>query len=407
MILKKTIRLILVGMVVSIMSACHIIEVNPAGKTTQIKNSVLIYMAANNSLSSYVEPNKEQMFNSTIPGKNDDSVLLIFTHIKGSEDAPSLRRYYKDSEGVVHGELIASYPEVSFSSADADCLKRVLDDADRRFPAQHRGLVLWSHASGWVPPGYFSKPTDLSKQELELFMQLSAADTAPVRDIRSFAIDGSTEIDIIELAKAIDRKYDYICFDSCLMGTVEVAYQLRNCCNYMIASPTEVLADGYPYDKIMPYLLDGTKENLVQLSKDFFNYYAYHSNKSYQNVTISLVDCTKLETLASVCNSIFGNNQSAMQQVDPYTVQPYFRNKKRWFYDMGDYISKFASAAEQAEFKSVLEQVMVYRDATPKFLEITINVYSGLSIYVPNYSATNLNSYYRTLDWNKATGLLQ
>lgn len=33
------------------------------------------------------------------------------------------------------------------------------------------------------------------------------------------------------------------------MGGIEVAYELRNKTDYMIASPAEVISNGFPYEK--------------------------------------------------------------------------------------------------------------------------------------------------------------
>ena len=66
-----------------------------------------------------------------------------------------------------------------------------------------------------------------------------------------------------------------------------------------------------------------------------------------------------------------------------------------------------ASDAEYRDFISALDQAVIYKDATDAFLSITIKNYSGLSIYIPRPEYTVLNNYYKTLQWNQATGLVQ
>ena len=50
----------------------------------------------------------------------------------------------------------------------------------------------------------------------------------------------------------------------------------------------------------------------------------------------------------------------------------------------------------------------MYKGATPKFMnEFTINTFSGLSMYLPSHGNRELDKFYKTLKWNKATGLVK
>jgi hypothetical protein len=60
--------------------------------------------------------------------------------------------------------------------------------------------------------------------------------------------------------------------DACLMGSVEVAYELRNKADFIIASPTEVIYMGYPYDRIIPELTR-KQPDLKKVASDYFNFY--------------------------------------------------------------------------------------------------------------------------------------
>ena len=63
-------------------------------------------------------------------------------------------------------------------------------------------------------------------------------------------------MDLPDLAEVLSPyRFDYILFDACFMGSVEVLYELRHSARYFIASPAEILADGFPYHLILPYLI--------------------------------------------------------------------------------------------------------------------------------------------------------
>ena len=59
------------------------------------------------------------------------------------------------------------------------------------------------------------------------------------------------EIEIKDLANAIPYKLDYILFDACLMATVEVAWELRNVCDYLAVSPCEIPAAGFDFRNLV------------------------------------------------------------------------------------------------------------------------------------------------------------
>ena len=126
------------------------------------------------------------------------------------------------------------------NSASGEVLQSVIGDAMSMFPARSYGLVLWSHGTGWLPEGVYS---DLPR----------SASPAAARP-QSFGRDGGSEIDVAALAEAMPVKFEFIIFDACLMGSVEVLYQLRGKANTIVASPTETLVVGFPYDEVIPCL---------------------------------------------------------------------------------------------------------------------------------------------------------
>lgn len=48
------------------------------------------------------------------------------------------------------------------------------------------------------------------------------------------------------LLSSFPRPLKFILFDSCSMQAVEVAYELRDCAEYFIGSPTEIPGPGAP-----------------------------------------------------------------------------------------------------------------------------------------------------------------
>jgi len=377
---------------------------------TKERQAVLIYFAGNNNLSGYGTEDLGNLTSSYMPSYRDkEHFVLVYHHF--TDQTPSLSRFYTDRHGEIVEEVIKTYP-FSTNSASAATLETVIADAENAYPAERHGLILWSHATGFLPAGYFSNPRESAggaqmlqaDPETDPYAWLVKSDGA---SLQSFAEDHGDEIELPDLRKAVSRfHYDYLIFDACLMSNVEVAYELRNCCDYLLMSPTEILADGLPYDSIIETLTTlPTEQALRKIGEDYMAYYRTFTGV-YRSATITLVRTSGLEKLAAACKPVFQNHASEIMTLDRSKVQPYFRYNKHWFYDLDDFVGQVASDSEYAAFVSALAQTVVYKDATENFIDIEIKKYSGLSIYIPRPEYTVLNNYYKTLAWNQASGLV-
>ena len=226
--------------------------------------------------------------------------------------------------------------------------------------------------------------------------------------VKSFGEENGNEMDLIDLRKALSRfHYDFIVFDCCLMANVELAYELRNVCDYLLFSPTEILTDGFPYDMMMQAIFNQTAESAMRsIAQSYMAHYREYTG-IYCSATISLVRTYAIQALAEACQTVFRNHQEQILMLDRSRVQPYFRYNKHWYYDIDDFVQQVATDSEYQAFNRALNQVVIYRDATDYFLDLEIAHYSGLSIYIPRAEYTVLNNAYKTLSWNQATGLVQ
>ena len=199
--------------------ACDPVNEEPP-QFVERQKTVLVYMAANNNLSSQAESNLASMKQGFVP---EDENLLVYMHLASKN--PVLLRLFKDETGAVVQDTVYHFPPQN--SADAKSLTSVLKITQTMYPAQEYGLVLWSHGTGWLPQGYYSK---------------------------SFGADAGKEMDVMELAKALPYKLEFVIFDACLMGGIEVAYELKDSVNYILSSPAEILSSGFPYARVMKHI---------------------------------------------------------------------------------------------------------------------------------------------------------
>lgn len=348
------------------------------------KRTVLIYMAADNNLSSYGYRNIESILRGSA-GKNlNNGNLLIY--FDPSDSAPQLLRIVVDKQGVATEEIVKEYPEQN--SASSDVMRGVINDVlkDSRFKADNYGLMLWSHGTAWLPYDWRNQ-------------------------LRSFGQDGSAWMEIPELAEAIpDKTFDFIIFDACYMASVEVIYALRNKANYIIGSPTEILANGFPYHLILEPMFKETTD-LVAISDNFFNYYDQQSGLS-KSATVSIAAVNNLPDLQDVTRSILKDRAAEIEAMSLSGLQPMdnLSTKRTVLYDFGHFIRKVATDEQALAFEEALEKVIIHKKTTPKATyalgggsTIEMKHFSGLSIYIPQEIQIGLNDWYKTnMEWYQA-----
>lgn len=398
------------------------------------RNVLLLYSAGFNSLSGYLEEDVRDLLSGELPSQGRvKDVLLVYSHLpvkKGAYAIPSspvLTRVYKDIYGNVATDTLVVYPSSTYSSS-AGQLNEVLTYVRDNFPAKTYGMIFSSHATGYLPAGYYTSPdsyvyapasstlgTERGRAprgvpyvEPEHDPALPMVKSVGQDQVGGYGAYLSYEIQIEDFARALPMYMDYILFDACLMGGVEVAYELKDRCGLVGFSQTEVLAEGFDYRSIPDYLLSGQEPDPESVCRDYFEQYDVQSG-IYRSATISLVDCRRLEPLAAICADLFEKYRRDIRNLSPFNVQRYYRYDYHWFYDLVDILVEAgADPADVEALENAVDDCMIYRAATPEFMgAFDIDSYSGFSMYLPCHGNSELDKYYRTLKWNIATGLVE
>ena len=337
--------------------------------------TVLLYLAANNNLSNEAYDNLNQLEDNI---GNIDGNLIIYTKLPGQNAA---LYQIKNNNGQRQKIKIKDYPIQN--SSDANILRQVISEVQQSYPAQSHGLILWSHATGWIP-------TNISGIKL-----------------KSFGDDGGRKMDIKDLNNAIPNKLDFIMFDACSMASLEVLYELKDKANYFIASPGEVIANGMPYSKIVNDLFTKGTQAYTTIAKKYFDHYNAMSGP-YRSATISVIDATKLEELAQKTKQLIESqtplhNDYKRDQIQRMDFDRY--DNPLIAFDFLDFIETNYNNNNVANLKSTIQNTIVYKANTPLFNGFEIKTNSGLTTYIPNIENENsVHDYYRTLKWYQASG---
>ena len=226
----------------------------------QKTRTLMVYLAGDNNLSGHMQKNISSMMSAWKKSYNANIVI----YFDAPNAAPELYTFrFKGKE--VEKQVLKTYEEMD--SADPEVLKKILNEMQDLYPSDSYGLILGSHASGWIPSGASGRSNRMLHAEPVL--------------TRSFGTDytGSNEMDTRDMAKAIPfnkENLEFILFDACLMSSIEVLYDLREKAKYVIASPAELPAPGFPYARVMPYFWGKGKDlekDLVKVCDEFWDYY--------------------------------------------------------------------------------------------------------------------------------------
>lgn len=392
---------------------------------------LILYSVGENNIATELKRDIDELIRYTSLHTNDEQADAILIYTGGRILYP-----YRNLYGQTIVDTLKTFPyEKKFALANT--MNEVLNYVKDNFPADEYGMIFSSHATGYLPAGYYSnskvyeqqgnspryrKADICSHPESVPFKEKEHIPGTPMTRSIGQAISGreAYEMQIEDFAQAIPMKLKYIVFDCCLVSGIETAYQLRDKTEYIVASPAEVLADGMDYKSMVRFLHNRPYADLKGLCSNYFEHYN-RLEGAYRSATIALTDCSALEELASVCRNLFEKYRNNLDSISPDDVQQYYSYDYHWFYDLLSIVENLGCTSEEMdEFKAALDRCVIYKAATETFLAsrpdnpypgFVISTYCGLSMYLPAhqgaYGNSYLESYYRELAWNKATALVK
>lgn len=335
----------------AVMAACG--GNDPGPTPDKVSRTVLVYMEANNNLASDALRDIHEMEIAADDGALDGGGRLLV--MRSAPQGCSLLEIVKGASPVT----LIEYDVNSSDSAVAltpDFMRRVFADMRSLAPADDYGLVLWSHATGWM-----DEETSIPR--------------AP--QLRSFGYHQPTRarMRVTALRNALEGEgFSWIYFDCCHMGSVEALYELRNCATTFVASPTELPAEGMRYDLNVPLFFRKTPD-LVGAARTTFENYAADGTFC----SISVVDATKLPFLATATRRVM---EEASVLPGDYKGKPFMRRQISpicTIYDMADYMKALAPTGPVMQsWQRALADAVVYSAATPTCLGLDLTGYCGL-----------------------------
>jgi hypothetical protein len=403
--------------------------------TPQYRRTVVVYMAAQNSLgyANAAKADSSEIAGGTslIPSTRDNLILFI-----DDDKAPRLYRFYKSTNGKGYYTSIYQYP-TDVNSADPSTLLDVLNRVKNLFPSESYGLVLWSHGTGWLPQiKTFSRRYTGGTQRPEAF----GIDVGEGGDMETDTkADGSLgdQMEITALAGAIGQSglhMDYIFFDACIMQSIEVAYDLRNVTDYIVASPAMTSGYGaFYYDQIRNgFFTYPTNDKNIRTIVDTYYHDVMESDTTSryygsQGCVMSAIKTSALENLARQTALCLPQAISEGQEADLSGMDGYVDFETTSYpdcYDAAGVMHALLPTANYTAWRRALDACVVYQRMSDYYYFKTVgthdysaetqrDIYCGASMFVPQQkyamglSPFNYNERFRSTAWYAAAGWAQ
>lgn len=355
---------------------------------TKTKNTLFVFMpyTANNnggnSLYFSLKVNLEDMERAIEQEKglgNSQLIVFISENIKTSHLI-----YIGYNKGKCQRDTLKTYTDYDYTTPDG--ITSLLTGIKQMAPADNYSMIIGCHGEGWMP-----KPKSTQTRYF--------GGTAIPIDIS----------DLNEGIKNAGMKMNFILFDDCYMSGMEVAYQLRESSNYLIASTSEMMGYGMPYHLILKYMLADTP-NYKAICEDFTEFYRTYKSgiQSMPYGTIAVTDLYYAEAMAIYMKKLNSTHTFDTNKIDDLQDLDVQHFTPTVYFDFGSYLRVLCGddAAAYAEATNILKDLVPYKGTTGKIFswagqsELELEEFSGLTISDPSINSSAIEKKKQTAWWN-------
>ena len=392
------------------LSSCNPSDEEPTPIPDKDSVTILAYLIANNDLDDELLFNIEIMYDG-LKSMDKPASLLVYWDGKSSmgnnNSTHLILKYETDGKGKINGkpalgidattreildvaEVLKEYS--SQVSTDKNVFQGVLSDMVSFSPTDKLGLIIGSHGSAW----------------------LNTISTSG----RALGYDGTTSnsielTDMVEAIETVGKKFEFLLFDACFMGTAEVCYECRDLADYIIASVMEVPGYGFPYDYFLNDLYKVNVTGYKKVCQSFVDYYKSEYEKGKEGCwgTIALVDCSEVTNLITLVREEIVTHKDALSDYDAGKLQEYGRDGGKYIaYDLQHFIKDLNGGEVPWAFENQMNKTVLYKGCLEEAryysynYDVDVDNYCGLGLYIPLPTRSKWNTYFKTLDWYTASG---
>jgi hypothetical protein len=365
--------------------------------------TVMVYMCADNSMheQSYVDIDE-----MTQIGSSDKVKIIIQVDNIASSSEPGCRRYLINQN---NRELITNLGEIDM--ANPQTLIDFVRFTQARFTAKNYLLILWDHGNGW-PIGSYS-----AYKNKAIIYDQSSNNWIGIAD-------GELKFALNEIKNRLGKKVSLLCFDACLMAMAEVADEIADGADIMLAAQDQNPWDGLPYHDIFSYLTNNPSISPQNYARQIVNLWiASYNNGSqgYETCTFSAVDLSKFrqarDKFSQTCHLLIENAytqamRDARNQTQTFSIEHIPPMPSDDYIDLIDFLDQSLTAITSPAHKINIEKtIQDFQSAVIQSQQngSYLDKAKGISVWFPDNYLTLKNNYleYQNLTWSKQINWLK
>jgi len=346
----------------------------PRDNTTEW--TVMVYLDSDNNLESagIKDINEMEMVGST----TDVNIVVLADRTPGYDISNSAQ----DSDPMQINSQFNDLGELNMG--DPQTLVDFATWAVTEYPAKKYLLVIWNHGGGFKS---FTHAKGIAQD-----------DTSGGNIITMPELEYALSATSAQMGKNID----IVGMDACSMAMIEVAYQIKDHADILVASEELEPGDGWPYETILAQLVANPTMSSAQLAINIVNkyIYSYPSNE----VTQSAIDLSYMDDLAGRLSSMADAIKSdTLTSKNAYLNAAYFSQHYRDYYhdfiDLYDFCNQLLAYSNSLEVKNIasnIQQTLLNAVINSDYNGGSVSGSKGLSIYFPLYNEYDYENYNST-----------
>jgi len=302
--------------------------------------------------------------------------------------------YYYLSGGDIAGDKMKGLTEIN--SGSLDDTEAFLDWAFAQYPSEHYLYTIFNHGSGF---------DDQNREGMRIY-GIGFDDSNDQDSLTHYELGEALSYLKQKIGHKVDLFYPY----ACLMGGVELAYEVRNSADYLLSSEELSPADIFSYQSLDAILSnpDIGAEALGKIFCDDAYLYLVLRLINPRPFTLSLVDLariddlsTAIDTYALAAMSDINANPGVAAQYnqaadDSFTMYKQLKMDDFYYVDLGDYLDHIMNSPgiggsvkiQASEVKAVYADAVLYQRVYkyPQASGMTIfhNIWGSEFSYAPN-----------------------
>lgn len=241
--------------------------------------TIFVYGHADHNLSTSMAVDLREMELANLSSKVN--VIAAIDYDSSRKKADNVTNYPSGTHvyeilGNGNSQVIETYPEQNFD--DMQVLESLAVKAFKRYPSKRKAMILWNHGGAWkdgyggdTQNGSIQYPTGVKVSQIK-----------------------QTAQSILKQVGA--NKFNFLAFDTCLMGNIEVVYELKDLADVYFASAELDFGPGWDYTAALNTISAQPTADIKSLAPDIIaGWDAHHRTSS--------IDETYLRTQVAIDNS--------------------------------------------------------------------------------------------------------